>query len=120
MIAKSVTMRDSSGKGNHAMGCSSIASGTLNCPVDAKMYFRYLPTPTMPPCPQMSFPNVVHVDGGAEIEIAGIGFARSQWLKCSFSMSDGTVRVMKAEFTNNEHIKCASPGSPDQTVSALE
>jgi hypothetical protein len=63
---------------------------------------------------------VVHVDGGAPISIRGVGFARSQWLKCSFSMSDGTVKVIKAAHFNNNVIVCNSPGSPDQTVSSLE
>eukprot|EP00959_Pyramimonas_sp_CCMP1952_P166320 3476445-Pyramimonas_sp.AAC.1 len=57
MIAKGVTMRDSSGKGNHGVGCSSTASGTLSCPVEAKLYFRFLPTPTAPPCPETASPD---------------------------------------------------------------
>uniref|UniRef100_A0A7S0WPQ0 Uncharacterized protein n=1 Tax=Pyramimonas obovata TaxID=1411642 RepID=A0A7S0WPQ0_9CHLO len=122
MIAKSATMMDHSGKGNNAVGCGNPAdpADPLGCVTTSTMYFQFAPTPTMPPCPWKAAPYVVHVDGGAIITVRGVGFARSQWLKCSFSMSDGTTRVMKAQHVDNENIRCASPGSPDQTVSALE
>jgi len=119
MSAFGQLITDLSGNNNHAIGCNNNGDDA-NCHESSIMYFVFGPSPITPPCPQDTSPDVVHVDGGTPIAISGIGFAKSQWLKCSFSMSDGSIKVIKALHSDDNTIICLDPGSPDLTVSALD
>eukprot|EP00854_Cymbomonas_tetramitiformis_P001562 gene1562-2195_t len=103
---------DYSGNAFHAYASDTSVTGNL--------HYEFHASPTMPACPKEFSPDNVHVDGGRVITISGSGFAKSQWLKCSFTMSSGEAKIVKASYVNNNTITCVNPGSPDVTASMLE
>jgi len=102
---------DYSGHNRHGSPCPQSVAGDL--------HYEFMAAPTMPACPKEFSPDNVHVDGGKYITISGTGFARSQFLKCSFSMQEG-FKIVKAEYINNSTIICRNPGAKYVTASMLE
>ncbi|KAK3287761.1 hypothetical protein CYMTET_4743 [Cymbomonas tetramitiformis] len=109
---------DYSGNNFHAMSCDPATDAQC---ASGNLHHEFLAAPTSATCPKEFDVDVVHVDGGEMITVTGVSFARSVWLKCSFSMSYGKgPKVVRAEYINENTVVCQNPGSPDVTVSMLE